>query len=40
MFKKILKDVVNDTGLQIEFLPKKNPYKLEDVLNEDFYPKG
>jgi hypothetical protein len=40
MFKKVLKDVVNDTGLQIEFLPKKNPYKLEDVLNEDFYPKG
>ena len=40
MFKKVLKDVVSDTGLQIQFLPKTNPYKLEDVLNEDFYYPG
>ena len=38
MFKKVLKDVVKDTGLLIENLPISNPYTLEDVLNEDYYP--
>ena len=38
MFKKVLKDVVKDTGLLIENLPVSNPYQLEDVLNEDYYP--
>lgn len=37
-YPKAVALAVKETGLPIKFFPKDNPYSIEQLLNDDFYP--
>ena len=38
VFRKVLDIVIEDTGLFEKNLPKENPFAMNDILNNSFYP--